>query len=574
MAVPTYFTFEAIAMISTLLYSSPALSLWLGAFLLSVAPKQLKQGIWPLTPVLTLIVVLFAAQSHPAVTVSGFTLLPQQHDNLSHAMGLALTVMLTMGAIYAIPQQNTVEKVAVFFYAGAALGVVYAGDWLSLFFFWEMMAIASTIVICSTSDPESLRAGFRYLLFHLMGGVILLAGIAGEFAATGQIQISHLGLESLSSWFILIGLLINVGAFPLGAWLPDAYPQASWSGSVFLSMFTTKVAICVLLRSFAGTELLVWIGLATAIHGVVYALLQTDLRRFLSYMLLSQLGIMICGIGFGTATAQQGVIAHAIASIVYVTVLFMAAGDNLKDAQRSRRGLSQSWIWWVCFSISGAALAALPMTLGFITKSLIIDAAAETNFTVWAVLIGISVSTGVAVCGMFDFLWKIRSQVKKGSSGILSVIRQGSMVLPAVAILGMGLAPSIFYRLWIGGFSYNPYTTSHLVQQGVILSVAILIFYLVRRSFAHGLKRPPADIDYLWRCWGAGIARWGLKISNRVAAKIEIRLRATGKITLINFSRLYGQEDVWGRNWSTAISGMLALVVLGIYLIIYLIPVH
>lgn len=519
-------------------------------------------------------VVLFAAQSHPAVTVLGFTLLPQQHDNLSHAMGLALTVMLIMGAIYAIPQQSTAEKVAVLFYAGAALGVVYAGDWLSLFFFWEMMAIASTIVICSASGPESLRAGFRYLLFHLMGGVLLLAGIAGEFAATGQIQMAGLSLESTSSWLILLGILVNAGAFPLGAWLPDAYPQASWSGSVFLSMFTTKVAICVLLRSFAGTELLIWIGLATAIHGLVYALCQTDLRRFLSYMLLSQLGVMMCGVGLGTTTAQQGVIATVLASIVYMAVLFMVAGNNVKDAQERRGDLSQSRMAWGSSILGGAALAAFPMTLGFIAKSLIVDAAAETNFTVWTALIGISVGTGVAVCGMFDFLWKIRSPVKKEGSGILSIIRQGSMALPALAIFGMSLAPPIFYRLWTEGLSYNPYTMSHLLQQGIVLVAAILIFYVGRRLFPQALKGPPADIDYLWRYWALGIAHWGVEKSSRVAAKIEIRLRATGEVTLRNLPRGFGPGKVWGRSWPTAISAMWALVVLGIYLIIYLIPGH
>lgn len=561
-------------MIATLSYLSPALFLWLGAFLLCVAPKGLKQGIWLLIPVLTLIVVLFAAQSHPAVAVLGFTLLPQLHDNISHGMSLVLTAMLIVGALYAISQQSTAEKVAVFLYAGSALGVVYAADWLSLFFFWEIMAIASTIVIWSVAGTEALQAGFRYLLFHLTGGVLLLAGIAGEFTAIGQIQMGHLSLASLSSWLILLGLLVNAGAFPLGAWLPDAYPQASWSGSVFLSMFTTKVAIYILLRLFAGTELLIWIGLATAVHGLIYALLQNDFRRFLSYMLLSQLGIMMCGIGLGSATAQQGVIAHALASIVYMAVLFMVAGNNVKDIQESAGGLSQSWMSWVSAIFGGAALAALPMTLGFVSKSLIIDAAAEVNLTVWAALIGISIGTGVAVCGMLDFLWKIKQPFKKGGSGMLFMIRQGSLILPVAVILGGGIAPSIVYRLWTKDFSYNPYTVSHLVQQGIILVAAILVFYLARRLFPHALKRPPADIDYLWRYWGADVSRWGVEKSNRVAVKLENRLRAMSKIILGNLSRRYDQGGAGRRSWSTAISGMWVLVVLGIYLIIYLIPGH
>lgn len=568
MAVPAYLPSEAMTMISAVTYLSPAVVLYLCAFILLIVPKRLISAIWLCTPVLALIVVLFAARPHPAVVVLGFTLLPQQHDSLSHAFSLVLIVMLIMGAIYAVHQKSVTEKAAVFLYIGSALGVISSGDWISLFFFWEIMAVASTVIIWSASSAGAPQAGFRYLLFHLMGGMLLLAGIAGQFATTEQIQIAHLSLESPNSWLILLGILVNVGAFPLGTWLPDSYPQASWSGSVFLSMVTTKVGIYLLLRSFIGTELLIWVGLATAIHGLLYALLQVDFRRFLSYMLLSQLGIMVCGIGLGTVMAQQGVIAHALGSIIYMTVLFMVAGNIQEDRGES----SLSWISWVAAILSGAALTALPMTLGFISKSIIVDVAAETSFIVWAILIGISLGTGVAVCGMFNFLWKIDISFKKNSSSIISIIRQSGMILPAVAVLAGGIVPSFFYRLWTESFTYNAYAVAHLIQQGIILIAAILIFYLVRKLFVFSLKHPPVDVDYLWRHLGRSIAQRGMEKSNRVVAKIESRLRDTGKATLINLSRWYDREGGLGCASSTSTLGMWALIVLGIYLIIYLIP--
>lgn len=568
MAVPAYLSPEAITMISALAYLSPALVLYLCGFILSIAPKRLASAVWLCTPVLVLLVVLFATQPHPAVIVLGFSLLPQQHDSLSHAFGLVLTVMLIMGAIYAAPQKSTSERTAVFLYAGSALGVISAGDWISLFFFWEIMAVASTVIIWSATSAGSLQAGFRYLLFHLSGGVLLLAGIAGEFATTGQIQITHLSPESPSFWLILIGVLVNVGAFPLGAWLPDAYPQASWSGSVFLSMITTKVGIYLLLRNFSEMELLIWVGLVTAIHGLLYALFQTDFRRFLSYILLSQLGIMICGIGLGTEMAQQGVIAHALGSIIYMAVLFMVAGN----IQESKGKSSLSRVSWAAAMLSGAALAALPMTLGFISKSIILDAAAESNFIVWAILIGVSLGTAVAVCGMFSFLWKTSGSLKKDSPSILSIIRQSTMIFPAVIILAGGITPSFSYRLWTDSFTYNAYDMAHLIQQGIILIAAILVSYLVRESFTRPLKHPPADIDYLWRNLGWSIARWAIEECNRVATKIESRLRDTGKATLMNFSLWYDKEGGLARAFFASSLGMWALVVLGIYLIMYLIP--
>lgn len=571
MAIPAYLSFEAITMISVLPYLSPALVLYLGAFILSVAPKRLASAIWLCTPIVALIVVLFTTQPHPAFVVLGFALLPQQRDSLSHAFGVVLTVMLIMGVIYAAHQKSTSERAAVFLYAGSALGIIFADDWISLFFFWEIMAVASSVIIWSATSTGSLQAGFRYLLFHLMGGVLLLAGVAGEFATTGQIQITHLNLESPSSWLILLGVLVNVGAFPLGAWLPDAYPQASWSGSVFLSMITTKVGIYLLLRNFSGTELLIWIGLVTAIHGLLYASFQIDFRRFLSYMLLSQLGIMICGIGLGTEMAQQGVIAHALSSMIYMTILFMVAGNIIKDIQGGGES-SLSWILLTAAMLSGAALAALPVTLGFISKSIILDAAAESNFIVWAILSGISLGTGVAVCAMFNFLWKMGDSFKKDSHGILSIIRQSAMILPAVTILAGGVVPSFFYRLWTETFAYNAYTAAHLIQQGIIFIAAVLIFYLVRKLFTRSPKHPPADIDYLWRHLGANIVRWAIEKSDRVAAKVKMRLRDAGKATLINLAHWYDREGVVRYGWSTSILGMWALTVLGIYLIIYLIP--
>lgn len=563
MAVSASFSSEAMTMIAALSYLLPALVLYFGAFLLAIAPKRVAVAIWLCTPVAALLIILFAAQPHPAVVVLGFALLPQQHDSLSHAFSFVLTAMLIMGAIYTVYQRNIAEKVSVFLYAGSALGVISSGDWISLFFFWEIMAVASTVIIWSAATAESQQAGFRYSLFHLMGGLLFLAGIASEFATTGQIQIGHLSLESLGSWLILFGVLVNVGAFPLGAWVPDAYSTASWSGSVFLSMVTTKIGIYVLLRNFAGTEFLIWVGLVTAIHGLLYALLQIDFRRFLSYMLLSQLGVMICGVGFNTAMAHQGVIAHALSSMIYMSVLFMAAGNTQND----KEGSALSRISLIAAILSGAALAALPMTLGFVSKSIILEAAAETNFTIWVILIGINLITAMAVCKMVNFLWKIDTVFKKDSSGVISILQQGSTILPTVAILGGGIIPSFFYRLWTNGVTYSAYSAAHFIQQIVIILAAAVFFYLGRKLFAPSVRRPPVDIDYLWRYLGWAIARWGIKEFSRVVGKTESRLRDTGKAALVNLFR-WGSKRASEHPFSTSVLGMWVLGILAIYLII------
>ena len=188
---------------------------------------------------------------------------------------------------------------------GSAIGVAFAGDLITLFIFWELMAIASTLVVWS-GGPSARGAGLRYATIHLLGGVLLMAGIAGEIAATGVACLrASSTLDSVPRWLILAGFLINAGAPPLSAWLPDAYPESSWSGMVFLSAFTTKAAVYVLLRGFPGTELLIYVGLFMVFYGIVYAILENDMRRILAYSIVNQVGFMVAGIGIGTEIGAQ-----------------------------------------------------------------------------------------------------------------------------------------------------------------------------------------------------------------------------------------------------------------------------
>ena len=234
----------------------------------------------------------------------GFDLIPLRGDKLSRLFAFVFALMAFAGALFALRQERTTELAAAFIYAGSAIGVALAGDLISVFVFWEMMAIGSTLVIWC-GGPSARGAGLRYAAIHLLGGVLLMAGIAGEIAATGTTTFAKLDLSTLPRWLILAGFLINAGAPPLSAWLPDAYPEASWSGMVFLSAFTTKAAIYVLLRGFPGVELLIWVGLFMVFYGIVYAILENDMRRILAYSIVNQVGFMVAGIGIGTRDGAQ-----------------------------------------------------------------------------------------------------------------------------------------------------------------------------------------------------------------------------------------------------------------------------
>ncbi|HUF80556.1 MAG TPA: proton-conducting transporter membrane subunit, partial [Burkholderiales bacterium] len=191
----------------------------------------------------------------------GYSIVPFAADALSRLFAIIFCLMALGGGWFALRQERRLEVSAAFLYAGSAVGVALAGDLITVFIFWEVMAIGSTLVLWSAATPESYRASIRYLMIHLLGGVVLFAGVAGHVMQTGDPAFTRLALETPATWLILAGFLINAGAPPLSAWLPDAYPEASWSGMVFLSAFTTKAAVYVLLRGFPGTELLIYVGL-------------------------------------------------------------------------------------------------------------------------------------------------------------------------------------------------------------------------------------------------------------------------------------------------------------------------
>ena len=156
-----------------------------------------------------------------------------------------------------------------------------------------------------------------------------MAGIAGHVAETGSVAFTAMEVGTIATWLMLAGFLINAGAPPLAAWLPDAYPEASWSGTVFLSAFTTKTAVYVLMRGFPGTDILVPIGLFMIFYGIIYAILENDMRRILAYSIVNQVGFMVTGIGIGTEMALNGAAAHAFAHIIYKALLLMSAGSVL-----------------------------------------------------------------------------------------------------------------------------------------------------------------------------------------------------------------------------------------------------
>jgi len=441
----------------------------------------------------------------------GHALQPYAVDKLSRIFAIIFTFAAFGGALFALNRDSRLELPAALIYAGSAVGVVLAGDLITVFLFWELMAIGSTLVIWSAGTPHSRSASFRYLMIHLLGGVLLMAGIAGHVVDTGSVAFTRIGLDSPAHALILAGFLINAAAPPLSAWLPDAYPEASWSGTVFLSAFTTKTAVYVLLRGYPGTELLVYVGLFMVFYGIVFALIENDMRRIFAYSIVSQVGFMVAGIGIGTEMALNGAAAHAFAHILYKALLLMAAGSVLYVTGLRKctdlGGLFRSMPFTAtCAVIGAASISAFPLTSGFASKSMLSQAAAESQLLgVW--LLFAAASAGTFLYAGIKFPWMVffgRDAGLRPPEPPLNM--RLAMLLFALLCIGVGVFYTPLYALLPYATNYVPYDAPHVLGQLQLLLFSALAFFLLL-PLLRGTPAITLDTDWLYRRAGPALLR-------------------------------------------------------------------
>ncbi len=476
-------------------------------------------------------------------------------DRLARLFATIFAIMAFAGALFALRQESRIELPAAFVYAGASIGAVLAGDLVTLFLFWELMAVGSTLVLWS-AGPQAWAASRRYLLMHLLGGVLLMAGIAGHVAATGQVAFEAMRPDSVARALILAGFLLNAGAPPVSAWLPDAYPESSWSGMVFLAAFTTKTAVYVLLRGFAGTEILVPLGLFMVFYGIAYAIVEDDMRRLLAYSIVSQVGFMVTAAGIGTAMAVNGAAAHAFAHILYKGLLLMAVGAVLRETGERRLsalgGLARRMPVAAAGAIVGAlSISAFPLTSGFVTKSMISQAAADAHLqAVWLALAAASAGTCL-YAGLklpwFAFFERESGRPAKDPPATM----RAAIGLLAFLCLALGVAPGALYALLPHPVDYGPYTAGHVVAMLQVLLFSALAFALLLPV----LRRAPGgrmrDADWLWRRLVPGI--WAPLEAAMAALRGGITTPATlfARRATDAIARFGAPTGAFGRVWAT-----------------------
>ncbi|MCM2341076.1 Na(+)/H(+) antiporter subunit D [Rhodoferax sp.] len=552
----------------------PGLVLIVGALLLPLLRGAVRSVAIVALPLVVLALV-WQVPDGPAwqLRFLDYTITPLQGDKLSRLFATIFSLMAAGGGLFAISQKSRLEVPAAFVYAGSAIGVTLAGDLITVFVFWELMAVGSTLVLWSQGTQSAYRAARRYLMIHLLGGVVLFAGVTGHIVNTGDVTFTRMMLDSPAHWLILIGFLINVAAPPLSAWLPDAYPEASWSGTVFLSAFTTKTAVYVLIRGFPGTELLIWLGLFMAFYGIIYGLLENDIRRILAYTIVNQGGLMMVGIGIGTEMALNGAAAQAFAGVIYVALLLMSAGSVMQMTGKRRcselGGLVRTMpLTAACGTIGALAISAFPLTSGFVSKSMVSQAALDGHL-LWVWLLLTAASAGVFLHAGIKFPWFVFFQKDSGlRPSEPPVSMRWAMVVFSFLCIALGVWPELLYALLPYSVNYVPYTGAHVVTQLQLLLFSGLAFFVMLPYLKRTLTIT-LDTDWLWRILlPTLLCKVGMplvKAWNMLVHAAYVLIMESTALVLYQ----HRQDGQFARTWSTRSMALWVLVLLLGFLILY-----
>ncbi len=462
---------------------------------------------------------------HGVGEIFGLETISVRIDKLGIIFALIFLIAAGINAIYGWLHATRVEVSTGLVYAGAAVAGALAGDFLTLFIYWELAALSSVFIVWAGGSHASFKAGIRYLVVQVLSGLLLLCGIVMRISDGQGIYFGDLSLFDQEGQMILSSLLILIAfgikaAFPfLHNWLQDSYPKATAVGAVMLSAFTTKLAVYTLARSFAGTEVLIYIGATMTIFPVFFALIENDLRKVLAYSLNNQVGFMVCAVGIGTELAINGAAAHAFVHIIYKALLFMSMGAVLVRTGTAKAtelgGLHKSMPWTTIFCIIGAmSISAFPLFSGFVAKSLIVSAAAKEHiFLIWGVLIfasaGVLEHSGIKIPYFAFFAHDQFAPSKTGKprpkeAPMPMLIAMG---IAAFLCIAVGVFPGALYSLLPYDVKYQPYTVDHVVTQMQLLLFAILAFGLLIRFklYPAEIRSQNLDTDWLYRVPGKGM---------------------------------------------------------------------
>ncbi len=581
----------------------PFVLFFVGAIVIAFTRGTVRKLLILAIPLIGGLNLLFGVEPglHLQFDLLGYTLTPYRADKLSLLFGYLFHLAAFLGFVYALhlgdgtPEGSVagevgeddivgnasagLQHVAAMVYAGSALGAVFAGDFITLFIFWELLAISSAFLVWARQSERSYATGFRYLIIHVISGVLLLSGALMLAHETGSIEFGHIGLAGTGAagWILLLSFGIKAGFPLLHNWITEAYPESTPTGTVFLSAFTTKVAVYALARSFVGTDVLIYIGTAMTFFPIFYAVLENDLRRVLGYSMINQIGFMVAGIGIGTSMAVNGAVAHAFADVIFKGLLFMSMGAVMTMTGRTKGtdlgGIYKTMPFTAGLCIVGAsAISAFPLFSAFVTKSMIMVAAIEEHhYVVWLFMLfasaGVLEHAGIKIPFFSFFAHDSGIRAKEPPRNMLI-----AMSIGAVLCVLIGVFPTQFYTLLPYEMDYHPYDLRHVVTQLQLLAFGALGFITLVKSGVYPDEKRAIHVDAEWFYRKAG--PWLVGSVGRAVTRVDVYVRSSVLefVGLIMHAakRTHGPVGPLAKSWPTGSMVLWVAILLVAYLLFYL----
>ncbi|KYH25888.1 F(420)H(2) dehydrogenase subunit L [Halalkalicoccus paucihalophilus] len=484
----------------------PAVPIVLAALVVAVVPRTAGYAVGALATIYLFAVSLLTPPGeYLSVLFLGFDAQLFVADDFSRLLGLGFGFLGTAAVAYAASSGLPRTTLAfVLSYIASVAGVIFAGDWLTLLFFWELMAVTSTVVVWAYGG-DAVRAGFRYAIAHGTGGVLLIWAVAWHYVETGSLALEGGIAPGAPALLAVLGIGVNCAFIGLHTWLPDTYKRPHIAASVFLSVFTTKSSAYVLYQAFPDGHLYIaYMGGLMAVYGATFALLQHDMRALLSYHIQAQLGYIVAGIGIGSAIGITGAMAHLFNNILFKALLFMAVGVIIyRTGEEDLYELGGLWrempLTALGYLFGALSITAIPGFNGFISKGMILDAAdphyygaPEYEALYWLLMAGaVGTLLSFVKLGYYAFLHgpattDVRDAKPGQTAGMLSV---------GLVCLGVGVFWPAFVDIlpFSSGLDLHPYSPGHLTDSALLVAVSLIGFAIIRKPLS-ALGHVP-DVD-------------------------------------------------------------------------------
>ncbi len=438
-------------------------------------------------------------------------------DALSLPFIVLFAFMSLICIIFSFHVREKAQHVAALFFVAGAFGSVLAGDYWTLYMFWQGMTVSSSFLIWLNRKPEASKTGFLYMLMLLLSSVLLLAGILLRERVTGSFIFGPADADLMwhYDYLILTAFAINAAVIPLHAWMTQGIVQATIPGAVFLSVFGIKTAVYAMARCFVGLELFMVLGAVMALYGSFYAIFSNNVRRILAYLMVAQVGLMITGLGMDSKTALNGAISLAYAHTFYNAILFMAFGSVIyatHDEVLARLGgLARKLPFVTAVTLIGAmALCATPFFSGFTGTFLIFEAALKFQGRIpgpiICLLLGLAMVLMILAGGLRLPYFAFWSKAISNRRALLPLPKNmvAAMGLAAAFCLVQGIFPGIVDRRLPSLMEGDPFTFLNVGIGFGVLAATTLLFIFLRQVLRPGAEDLP-DFERVYMLVGRGV---------------------------------------------------------------------